>query len=193
LKTTIKRKHEELTQVRKQLAEARHHIALLQSENEALPVAGPEKEVELIQIKTLDEGHIDEEIIADKQKRMRVKRDCPRANSSSAARGSCISPASRREGDLKGRRVVLALVITRRKGESRDNVSFAGMPAGHVHSISTLRVVSIMVGLFKGEYVDLALSQRIFAGKVRKKPTATVSFLYLCPETVAAATNDRER
>jgi hypothetical protein len=130
LKATITSEHEELTQVRKQLGEARHHIALLQSENEALPVARREKEVELIRIKTIDTGHIDEEIFADKQKIIRVKRDCPRATSSSVDRASCISPASRREGDLKGRRVVLVLVIRSRKRESMDDLSFAGIPAG---------------------------------------------------------------
>jgi hypothetical protein len=50
--------------------------------------------------------------------------------SSSAAIGSSTPRAGRREGELKGRRVVMVLAITGRKPESRDDVPFAGRRPG---------------------------------------------------------------
>jgi hypothetical protein len=73
LQATIEGEPEDLTQVSKQLSEARHQIAYFESENETRFVRFREKEVELIQINTLNEGHLEEEKSAHQQKRMRVQ------------------------------------------------------------------------------------------------------------------------
>jgi chromosome segregation ATPase len=67
LQATRKGEHEELSQIRKQLSGARHNIAFLQNENETLSAAFREKEEELIRIKSLNEGQIEEEKFAHKQ------------------------------------------------------------------------------------------------------------------------------